>query len=325
MPKPKSLAPATVFIRSLIEVVVLIVLPALTAAYPAFCAEPAGASYTINFPEKARAAEIHLSVPHEYSPGAKRTIVTARGKVTLPRVCDISLNLCYDGMQNMDLIEQIDDKSLLRFTAAKLDFDDTQMAHLKKFKHIVALNLDDTIITDKSLPVIGGMTELTALRFNGTDITGSGFAALTNLNRLWNFNMGGINLKAGSMASLKGTLKHISDITCSRVGLTAVDLQTIGQMLSLTNLCMDGNKAIGDDCIKYLLPLKKLETLNIADTGITEKSLPELYKLPSLRLVKVRNHQFWLGGSAKKTKPGIVFEDNEKNTKIPLDMFRPLH
>ncbi len=303
----------------------MIILPLLTAQYPAFCAEPTGATYTINFPEKARVAEMHLSVPHVFSPGAKKIIVTAQGKVTLPRVCDITLNLCYDGMQNMDLIEQIDEKSLLRFSAAKLDFDDAQMAHLKRFKHIVTLNLDDTIITDKSLPVIGGMTELTALRFNGTDITGSGFAFLANLNSLWNFNIGGINLKAGSMASLKGPIKHISDLTCSRVGLTAVDLQTIGQMQSLTNLCLDGNKAIGDDCVKYLLPLKKLETLNITDTGITEKSLPELYKLPSLRLVKIRNHQFWSGGSAKKTKPGITFEDNETHTKIPLDMFKPLH
>jgi hypothetical protein len=325
MPTPKSSALAAFFIRYLIEVIVLIVLPALTAPYPAFCAEPAGASYTINFPKNARVAQMHVTAPHEYSPGAKKTIVTARGKVTLPRVCDITLNLCYDGMQNMDLIEQIDENSLRRFSAAKLDFDDGQMAHLKKFKHIVSLNLDDTLVSDKSLPVIGGMTEMSLLRFNGTDITGGGFGALANLNNLWNFNMGSINLKAGSMASLKGATKHIGDITCSRVGLTAVDLQTIGQMQSLPNLCMDGNKAIGDDCVKYLLPLKKLETLNIADTGITEKSLPELYKLPSLRLVKVRNHQFWLGGAVKRTKPGITFEDNETKTRIPLVMFRPLH
>jgi hypothetical protein len=225
----------------------------------------------------------------------------------------------------MASLEQINEKNLVRFSAAKLELNDSQLAHLKKFKRLVSINLDDTVITDKSLPLIGSFPNLIMLRVNGTDITGSGFPALVNLHALLTLNIGGINLKPGSLACLKPLGTHITEVICTRAGLTAVDLESIGQMKNIDTLALDGNKAIGNDCVKLLLPLKKLQKLNIMDTSITEKSLPELYKLPSLAVVKIRKNQFWSGGVAKKTKAGIIFEDYEANTRVPIDMFSPLH
>jgi hypothetical protein len=290
-----------------------------------YAAGPSDSTYTVTFPSAARVAELHISTPSESAPKPLHSAVTARGKVSLPKVCQIQINLSYDGLENIQSLDQVSPDQIVRFSAAKLDFDDSHMTHLKKFKNLITLNLDDTVITDKSLPTIGTFTKLLALRFNGTDITGSGFASIANLPQLMDLNCAGINLKPGALAALKPLGTHLSNLNVSRVGLTRAEMPAIADLKSLVNLRLDGNKALDNSCVKMLLPLKNLQLVDISDTAITDKCLGDLYKLPTLKIVMIRSHQFWTGGKPQKTRPGINFEDGETHTRIPLEMFTPLH
>jgi hypothetical protein len=59
--------------------------------------------------------------------------------------------------------------------------------------------------------------------------------------------------------------------------------------------------------------------------SITEKSIPSLAKLPHLRMVKVRAREFWKS-AAHKTKWGLVdFVDITQGSRLPTDVFQPLH
>jgi hypothetical protein len=258
-------------------------------------------------------------------PQQKERHLAAQGKVTLPKGCQLDIELCYDGPRHIAALEQIDADQVTKFSAAKLEFDDSQLAHLKKFKNLVELNLDGTLVTEKSLPLIGSFPKLRLLRIKRTDITGSGFDALENVRQLAKLDLEGIDLKQGSLAKLRPLAESLTSLNVAKTGLTKVDMAAIEELHCLRRLDLSGNKLIDDNCAKYLPSLVNLNWLDITDTGITEKSLPDIYKLAKLRKVIMRNRQFWTSGHPQESKSGVKFQDAGADNKIPIEMFSPLH
>jgi hypothetical protein len=298
----------------------------LMVARPSFADSPRDSTYTVTFPGTASIAELKLIVPGEDSEqNRKKPYLAARGTLTLPKRCRIFVKLCYAGLDNMQSLEQLDKEQVVLFSANRLEFTDAHLIHLKQFRNLDLLDLNDTLVSDKSLPLIAQLTQLSTLRANNTDITGSGFAVLSDLPKLGGLHVQGTNLKPGSLAKLKGLAPHLTTLNVAKTGLTKVDMPAISAFKHLTNLEVDGNKSVDDSCVKYFLPLVNLETLYISDTSITDKSLPDLYKLPALKTVIIRNSQFWTGGKPQKTKPGIEFQDKAGKARVPLEMFSPLH
>lgn len=282
--------------------------------------------YLVEFPPRGEIATITCY------PGSSSTGTTgaelrlkARGLVRVPRAGTIKIELLYDGPENMSTLEQLDANQVLRFSAAKLEFEDKHLAHLKKFKNLIQLNLDTTVISDKSLPVIGSFLHLQSLRANGTDITGDGFGSLCNCHALHDLNFDGINFKPGSIAKLKCLAPSLADLKLSHLNLPPSDVQAIAALTAVHHLDLEGIKQFDNQCVKMLLPLKHLTVLNIADTAANYKCLPDLNKFPELKRVLVRNNTFWPGGKPGTVKSGLSIIDCSKGARVPLEMFSPLH
>ncbi len=289
-------------------------------------AAPVAKKYiTVSFPrDKALAELIVYDFDEEnHQTISRRSRLMAQGQVKIPANSSIVMILTFDGLEHLSSLEQLSEQ-VAELSASKLELEDKHMPHLKKFPKIRRLNLNDALITDKSLPIIGNLKEINDLRLSSTDVTGTGFGALTGLP-LKVVNLSGISLKPGTLSNIKSLPERLTDLNVSKTGCTAIDMAFIGQCAKLTNLDISGNKQIGDGSTKYLIKLTKLKTLQLQDTSITEKSLPQLAKLPFLKKLVVRNRSFWIKGFGKSPKSTLAIYDVSTSGNSSADMFEPLH
>lgn len=286
-----------------------------------------GATQTLTFPTEESFGDLIIRVPSkDGKPGdtTNSTRIKAQGKVTIPKNCQLLLTLSYFGAEHLEYIDQFDAALLRDINAAKLELTDEQLVHLKKFKNLFRLNLHNTLVSDKSMPIIGSFRQLNELRLSATDITGSGFNLLDGIP-LITLNLDGMNLKPGNLAKIKSLPKYATALNCSKTHLTAPDLAYIGKCENLVDLIINGNMQIDDDSAKCLANLKKLNNINLADTAITDKSLPILLKLPNLHKITVRRSTFFKHNRHPNVPPSLHIFDVSEQNKIPLEVFEPLH
>jgi hypothetical protein len=65
--------------------------------------------------------------------------------------------------------------------------------------------------------------------------------------------------------------------------------------------------------------------MSIADTAVTDASLPVLAKMPSLKRLVVRPRTFWKKGSGKSPRSDLTIVDATDDSRTPIDVFGPLH
>jgi len=283
----------------------------------------------INFPAGKPLAQIVWDRPSDAKMSKSaingKDSVQACGLVKVPKNREIRVTLAYAGLAQMEAIEQLKQCQVVYFNAAKLEFDDEHMAHLKDFKQLRNLQLGDTFVTDKSLPLIGTFSQLNTLRLSTTDVTGSGFEHIAGLKNLANLNLCGISLKPGMMQKLTPLLSHFNDVDCATTGLTKEDARVLKGMTDIMALDIHGNKQIDDSCMNYLSAAKKLHSLNVIDTAVSEKSEPLFSALPNLSRVIVRERTFWHAAVHKTRRSSLEIVDASATCRTPAGLFGPLH
>ncbi len=278
----------------------------------------------MNFPNRASLAEILYWPKADHS--VRRARVVAQGDVRLPDNINLEVNLTFDGQQQMKSIEQLSRLRVTTFCASQLDFEDEQLTYIKNFKSLRTLNLDQTMISDNSLTVIGNnFKELATLRASGTNITGTTMASLSQLKKLRHLDLSASALKPGSVAKIKSIMPNLLDLHLGRTMLTNDDCASMANLSNATLLDISFNRKIDNKCMAYLAPLKNLQRLSINDTGINDKILPALLKLPKLNTVTIRPKEFWRDGKARSKFKHIQFVDVVSNSHFPAEALSPLH
>lgn len=280
--------------------------------------------YELNFPPGPALAQILWTTQGE---GAKKIKgrVLASGKVRVPKNVLLKVILSTEALEHMDSIEQLAALPVNNIIASNLDFTDDHMRHLKNFKGLAHLNLDETLVTDKSLALIATFQDLMTLRISVTDVTGTNFEALSKLPRLLNLNIHGITLKPGCLAKLKGALTHLLDLDISTVNLGREDAAALAPAIELKSLDLAGNKGFDDSCVVHLAGMKRLKSLKLVDTSVTDKSVTALSKLPNLKSLIVRNRTFWRSGSPSESNGRLKIVDSASKSNATLEIFKPLH
>ncbi len=188
------------------------------------------------------------------------------------------------------------------------------------------LNLNETLVTDKSLPVISSFDYLCELRLSSTDVTGEGFDSLLNLKHLGNLNLYGTPLKKAAWLKLKPLFPKLYDLDLTGVNMQKSDAELLQYLSNIINLDIHANGELDDSCVKYLSKLNTLQVLIITDLKITDKSLPVLAKLPKLKTLVVRPAKFWTPGQPRmKLRPGLEIVDAAARSRTPIEIFRPVH
>ncbi len=139
---------------------------------------------------------------------------------------------------------------------------DEGLAHLKQLQSLESLNIMHTRITDSGLRHLQDMKQLKSLVIHSTLMTGEGL----------------IHLRG--MASLEDATLTLKMIT--RTGLARME------GLPVTNLNLSGS-AMGDEELKLLRDLPRLQSLSLQGTRITGTGLSHLKGLRSLRELRLRN------------------------------------
>jgi hypothetical protein len=289
---------------------------------------PATDYLELTFPQGTAIAQITWAAPAKLSSGNGRCGINralATGLVRVPKNGNIWLKLKFDGLEHMDTLDQFAQCPVLSFSATKLDFTDEHISHLKNFAHLINLDLSETLISDKSLKVIGTFTSLKSLSLSRTDITGAAFESLANLHGLTLLNLTGIDLKRGCLGKLKPILSGLQKLDLTGVGLTKEDGPTLQSLSNVTTLDITNNKDWDDNCAQYLTRLNKLQELSISGTKMTDKSLPALSSLPNLKTIVVRPNSFWTPGIPQKARAGLQIKDIASKGNATPDLFNPLH
>lgn len=280
--------------------------------------------YELNFPPGPALAQILWNTRPEDTYKVKGRVL-ARGKVKVPKNQPLEVILSTEALEHMDSIEQLAAFPVTNFIAARLDFTDDHMRHLKNFKSLAHLNLDETLVTDKSLALMATFRELMALRISVTDVTGTSFEELSKLPILLHLNIHGTSLKPGCLNKLKGAFGHFIDLDLSATNLRREDATALTSATELKSLDVSGNKGFDDSCVVYLAGMKHLKSLKISDTSVTEKSMAQLSKLPKLKSLIVRNRTFWRSGVPSETIGRLKVIDCSVKNNASLEVFQPLH
>jgi Leucine-rich repeat (LRR) protein len=281
-----------------------------------------------NFATKAPVAEILYAVrqpPVDGKLAVKWGRVLAQGKVRLPTNCDLQINLRFDGLEQMAQLNQLSGCKVAGFVASDLDFEDRMVPYLKQFKTLRLIDLSDTLVTDECLPLLGSLPRLRTLNLVKTNVTGAGFSNLDRLHNLANLCIEGTSLQPGAIFKLKPILPDLLLLRLARTGLTKADARALQDLKKIELLTVSSNSKIDNDCVKYLGGLKRLKTLDISDTAISDKSIPELLKLPALRDVRVRGKSFWKTRVHKSSYGMVNFNDIADFSDAPSEVFMPLH
>lgn len=165
-----------------------------------------------------------------------------------------SLLMADEAIRDADFqaLENIDVKAL-RVPMAKVD--GSGLRYIQN-KPIVALDFSMTDINDKNLEYIGRMKRLRHLWLNDTHITDKGIKNILGANRLeWLY-----------LRECKG----VSDIGLADIATAFPDLTWLEI----------GNTSIGQDGMKFVTKLSRLQSLGVGSLGLSDSSMPDLTVLP---------------------------------------------
>jgi hypothetical protein len=320
-----SLVPAA-FIFLSASLCISLGLPLAAAAGPA-PKPPTAKVRTLTFPDREVVAHLDLVIPRVDAKGHPSAItrrVIALGKIEVPDNAIINIKLMYDGLEHLQTLAQLNPGQVGQLNAASLDLDDAQFAFFKRFPGIYRINLDSTMITDKSMSTFATFKGLFDLRISKVALTGAGFEALNGMPLL-TLNLDGSDVREGALAKIKSLPERLTGLNCAKTRIGPADMPFIAKCQKLTSLDFNGDKQITDACVKDIIKLKMLDNLNLTDTSITEKSLPALATMPHLKQLVVRSSKFWTLGHGKSPRSTLTISDAVTVSRTPIDVFTPLH
>lgn len=163
------------------------------------------------------------------------------------------------------------------------DTVDDDLECIVNMPNIRELYLADSLVTDKSLALIGQLEHLESLDLTLTNISDDGVSNLVHCRHLKILQLGGTKIKDPSMIYIC-KLRHINELDISGTLITNEGFKNIGALGRLDRLSMYGTK-ITCDGLKYCKDLQNLRELWIGGTEITENDASRVQSsMPGVRV-----------------------------------------
>ena len=176
---------------------------------------------------------------------------------------------------DVTLDEALKGKARLRVAFKKLD--DKAAAVLKGSALVVSLKVEDgRRCTDKTLTVIGTITNLQELTLAVPNATNAGVASLRGLKELRLLYLGEAKVTDAGIAHLKG-LSNLEELDVSETGITSASAATFKLLTALKTLSVSKTK-FSDAGTAQLVELKNLKQLNAVSTDVSTKGAKALEK-----------------------------------------------
>jgi hypothetical protein len=291
-------------------------------------ATPNVSTKTLKFPLE-QVGQISFGKYRSYDYGwenDRRSLISARGNVTVPIDKKIYLKLNWYGTENTDWLKNLraDDIEALDTTSMPLTSQGLRnVSRLTGLKH---LSLEDTDIVDSDLLLISKLKNLITLRMTRTGITGKEFRSLCTLEKLEAIDAGFNNLNDKYLGDLR-CLRNLQRLDLARSNLTEQSLLSMKDLKGIKSLIVRGNRAITDKTVRLLPSADTLSYIDLSESRITGNSAQYLSKFNNLRSMRLDGDRFGPLDRAKFAKflPKCKVKYVVNHNNLPIEIFRPLH
>ena len=180
--------------------------------------------------------------------------------------------------------------------------------------------LENTRITDDSLRLFAGLSQLDGLYLSNTRVTDAGLAYLRDLPKLHNLYLDGTQISDAGLAHLK-ELPELSVIMLARTRVSNAGLVHLKGLTQLDRLDLSGT-SITDAGLLQLERLGKLNGLYLSDNAVGDAALQLAGKLPNLQILYLgRTHITDAGLQCLRDKPqfNMLLLDETAITDVGLE------
>ncbi len=129
-------------------------------------------------------------------------------------------------------------------------WDDGAAALLRSLRHLTALDLGDSVITDRALESIGSLSTLVELNLDDTDVTDAGLPHLKSLASLRSLSLAGTRVGDEGAAHLTA-LAGLRELNLSQTQVTDAAIARLAELRQLERLRIFGTR-ISDDGVARL-------------------------------------------------------------------------
>jgi hypothetical protein len=276
--------------------------------------------------------------PHEQAENGQHNIElqgAAKGRVVVPAGKVVTLVASQALFRDPKVINTLppDGIDCLRLNVTSLadsedGLCDRALSFVGHLKGLSELNLDRSEATDAGVAHVAELPNLQNLSLFSANCNGSALKQICTLKKLRVFRLSYNAIKDENLQYLGG-LTQLEYLNLARTGLTDPGMKYIGKCINLQGLDVSKNPKIGEESLKYVMPLKKLRVLDITGTSISVAGLLKAKKGPSLQVIclPVRTYSAKDMDALSKAFPGVNLRTTRKQ-HLDEDMgtlLAPLH
>lgn len=250
----------------------------------------------------------------EHSPGT--TFARLTGKVSIAPNTILGVTVRDSLSDPVPVLARIPANLVQSLTLTGLaKFDEDTVKSILRFKNIRRLQLDRAELDDAGLARLASLRDLESIVISHTQVRGTTFSTLCSLKKLTHLDIGSNDIKGEALPAL-ACLKRLQFLSIGRCHLRNPHLAFIAELPELKQLELFDNALLSDTCMKYVSHLKKLKTIKIDGTHISQKGLLMLKGAP-LRHVRVNANMLSAAETAEVEKlfPGVKVKANNTKTK----------
>lgn len=223
---------------------------------------------------------------------AKKTpLGEAKGTIKLPADTLVFYEAGPRFFQNPRVLQGFPPESIayikMQFTAmedAEEKLCDKAISSLRHLSGLRAANFDKSDTTDEGVAQLAGMPKLRAISTTETMVRGDCLKSLASCPNLSMVRFGAIQMKNESLRYLKD-LKALKRLVVNRCGIDSQGVKYIAMCPTLTQLDISNNPKISDADVLKLKVLKRLEYVNLRDTGVTIQGIKDFAAARKVRIV----------------------------------------
>lgn len=222
----------------------------------------------------------------------RRQIAGAVGtvKIKIPKGSEVIFEANRRVFEKPELLEQIApdgiDELKLGFISLADEEDgmcDRVLKYVPHFKNLQRLNVDRSETTDAGLNQLKDMPALTGISCFLSSVNGSCFKQLATLPSITEISMPRCQLDQRNLVYLS-KMHRLNSLNVENGHIDELGMKYLSQCPELVFLTLRGNKKVDDQNLKYLLPLKKLQEIDLRGTAVTPGCVDTLKALKLKRI-----------------------------------------
>lgn len=155
---------------------------------------------------------------------------------------------------------------------------DQDLDRLAAFEELESVSLNRAAPSGACLRFLTACPKVARLTWHGTPMGDEGFQYLATLGKAVMMDFDTVKITGAQLSRISHL--PIEALGLSRAELEGKDLEHVAALSSLKELNLRHNKGIGDSGISFLRSCKKLESLDVTNTGVTVAALAGLQGLP---------------------------------------------